>query len=73
MAPPEPRFDLARLEATLSQSDAALKDLAASLELSAARLKTDPKARDLKVEAQKDDSFNSLRNNPAFKQLVPAN
>lgn len=70
---PEPRFDLARLEATLGQTGPALDDLKASLQLNAARLKADPKARDLKVEALKDPSFNSLRNNPSFKLLVPAN
>jgi len=70
---PEPRFDLARLEATLGQADQAIKDLKASLDLSSARLKTNPAARDLLAESRKDPSLNSLRNNPSFKQLVPAN
>ena len=70
---PEPRFDLARLEATLGQSDQAIQDLKVSLDLSKARLKTNPTARDLLAEARKDPSLNSLRNNPSFKQLVMTN
>jgi len=70
---PEARFDLARLEATMGETDQAMLDLKASLDLSQARRKTNPAARDLLTEARTDPNLNSLRNNPAFKQLVPAN
>jgi hypothetical protein len=39
--------------------------------LNATRLKTNPNAHDLLVEARKDPRFNSLRNLPAFQKLVP--
>ncbi len=70
---PEPRFDLARLEATMGETDQAIKDLQISLDLSKARRKADPSARDLLAETRKDPSLNSLRNNPSFKQLVLTN
>jgi len=70
---PEPRYDLARLEATLGQTDPALKDLQSALEMSKERLKTSPKSRDLLVEARKDRTLDGLRNLPAFQKLVPAN
>jgi tetratricopeptide (TPR) repeat protein len=69
---PEARFDLARLEATLGQTNPALNDLKISLDLSTARLKTDPKAKDLVQEARTDSALNSLRPLPAFQTLVPA-
>jgi hypothetical protein len=69
---PEARFDLARLEATLGQTNPALNDLKTALEQSQARLKADPKARDLTQEARTDPTLNSLRNLPAFQTLVPA-
>jgi tetratricopeptide (TPR) repeat protein len=69
---PEPRYDLARLEATLGHTDPALKDLKTALELSKARLKSNPTARDLLAEARKDATLNSLRGLPAFQALVPA-
>ena len=68
---PEPRYDLARLEATLGQTDPALKDLQIALDQSRARLKSNPKARDLLVEARKDENLKPLRNLPAFQKLVP--
>ena len=70
---PEPRFDLARLEATMGETDQAIKDLQISLDLSKARRKADPSARDLLAETIKDPSLNSLRNNPSFKQLLLTN
>jgi tetratricopeptide (TPR) repeat protein len=67
---PEPRFDLARLEATLGQTDQAMKDVTVAIQLSNARLKTDPKARDLLAEARTDNNLNSLRGRPAFQKLL---
>jgi len=70
---PEPLFDLSRLESTLGQTAPALKDLQKSLQMSQARLKTDPTARDLLKEARTDPTFNALRTLPDFQKLVPAN
>jgi thioredoxin-like negative regulator of GroEL len=69
---PEARFDLSRLEATLSQSNAALSDLKIALELSKERLKTKPTAKDLLQEARTDQALNPLRNLPEFQKLVSA-
>ena len=68
---PEPRYDLARLEAAIGQDSAALQDLQTALDLSARRLKTNAAARNLLLDARKDPSFNSLRSLPAFQKLVP--
>jgi thioredoxin-like negative regulator of GroEL len=68
---PEPRYDLARVEAIQGQTEPALKDLQAALEMSQARLKADPAASNLLAEARKDTILNSLRNQPAFQKLVP--
>jgi tetratricopeptide (TPR) repeat protein len=68
---PEPRFDLARLEATLGQKDQAMVDLQTAITMSNDRLKKDPKANDLRAEARKDPNLNSLRDLPAFQKLVP--
>ncbi|HVU26235.1 MAG TPA: DUF2723 domain-containing protein [Verrucomicrobiae bacterium] len=70
---PEPWYDLASLETVSGKTTEALQDLRASLDLSAARLKTNPAARDLLNEARKDSRFNSLRSLPGFQKLVPAN
>jgi thioredoxin-like negative regulator of GroEL len=63
-------YDLASLEATLGKSPEALDGLRHALDLSAARRKQDPKARDLAAEAQKDQRFAALQQDPAFKKLV---
>jgi tetratricopeptide (TPR) repeat protein len=63
-------YDLASLEATLGKSPEALDGLRHAVELSAARRKQDPKARDLAAEAQKDQRFAALHQDPAFKKLV---
>ncbi len=68
---PEPHYDLAALYAILGKTSEALQNLQASLDLSAKRLATNPAAHDLLVEARKDPRFDSLRNLPAFKKLVP--
>jgi len=70
---PEPRYDLARLKATLGQNAVALEDLKAALDLSAQRLKTNPAARNLLDAARTDPSFNALRSLPEFQKMVPPN
>ena len=69
---PEPRYDLAALQAYLGQPVPALTNLKAALDLSAARLKTNPAARDLLAQARADAHLNSLRALPEFQKLVPA-
>jgi tetratricopeptide (TPR) repeat protein len=68
---PEAWYDLAALKANLRKDAEALPDLTQALELSAKRLKTNPKARDLVPDARKDERFNTLRQNPQFQKLVP--
>ena len=68
---PEPHYDLAALEAYLGQTAPALTNLKIALDLSAARLKTNPAARDLLAQARTDGHLNSLRALPEFVKLVP--
>ena len=70
-AGPEAWYDLAALKASLGKSSEALAALKQAFELSAARLKRDPKARDLFKEAARDVRFDKLRNTPEFKNLEP--
>jgi len=70
---PEPRYDLAALEAITGKTNEALKNLALSLGASAKRRLSNPAARDLVSEARNDVRFNSIRNEPEFQKLVPAN
>jgi predicted Zn-dependent protease len=68
---PEPWYDLAALNAILGKSDQAVQNLRQALDLSTRRLKTNPTARDLMIEARKDQRFDPLRNLPEFQKLVP--
>ncbi len=68
---PEPWYDLAALDTILGKPDHALQSLHMSLDLSARRLKSNPTAHDLLVEARKDSRFDSLRNLPEFQKIVP--
>ena len=68
---PEPRYDLAALQAYLGQTAPALTNLKAALDMSAARLKTNPTARDLLAQARTDSHLNTLRALPEFKTIVP--
>jgi tetratricopeptide (TPR) repeat protein/uncharacterized membrane protein len=69
---PEPWYDLAAIKVVRGKTSESLKDLSTSLDLSAKRLKQNPKARDLLVEVRKDHRFDSLRNLPEFQKLVPS-
>jgi thioredoxin-like negative regulator of GroEL len=69
---PEAWYDLAALKATLGKSADALTALRKALELSAQRLKTEPQARNLLSEVQKDPHFSALRQTPEYKQMTGA-
>jgi tetratricopeptide (TPR) repeat protein len=68
---PEAWYDLSVLKARIGKTAEALPDLRRALDLSANRLKHDPKAPDLLLNARKDENFGLLRQLPEFKQLVP--
>jgi tetratricopeptide (TPR) repeat protein len=65
-------YDLAGIKVYLNKPQEALPPLRKALELSDKRRTTDPKARDLRVEAQTDPKFGPLRQTPEFKQLTGA-
>jgi len=73
VAPTEPEswYDLAAVNIAVGKTSEGLENLQTSLDLSARRLKQNPKARDLLVEARKDSRFDTVRNLPAFQKLVP--
>jgi DNA-binding SARP family transcriptional activator len=64
-------YDLSAVKAQIGKPNEALPALKRALELSAERLKRDPKARDLLAAARKEDRFAALRQTPEFKALVP--
>jgi tetratricopeptide (TPR) repeat protein len=65
-------YDLAGIKVYLNKPQEALPPLRKAIELSDKRRITDPKARDLRVEAQTDPKFGPLRQTPEFKQLTGA-
>ncbi len=69
---PEAWYDLAALKVSLNKSSEALAALKQALDLSAARLKRDPKARDLLRDVRKDVRFDKLRQTPEFEKVVPS-
>jgi len=68
---PEAWYDLAVLKAGIGKPAEALPALRQALDLSAKRLRGDPKARDLLASAKKEERFGSLRKLPEFQKLVP--
>jgi thioredoxin-like negative regulator of GroEL len=70
-ASPEAWYDFAAVQATMGKNKEATTTLARALDLSAKRLKQEPKALDLLASVRKDDRFNSLRSTPEFQKLVP--
>jgi tetratricopeptide (TPR) repeat protein len=70
---PESRYDLAALEAFLGKTNESLAALKPALELSARRLKTNPGASNLLIQAHSDPRFSAIRTMPEFQKLVPAN
>jgi hypothetical protein len=55
----------------LGKRDDAIKDLQTSLDLSDTRLRTDPKARNIRDEARMEAGFNPIRSTPEFQKLIP--
>ena len=68
---PEAWYDLAVMKCGLGKVPESLAALRQALDLSAKRLKGDPKARDLLASARKEERFAPIRQMPEFKKLVP--
>jgi tetratricopeptide (TPR) repeat protein len=69
---PEPRYDLAALQAIVGNPTESLKNLKLALDISARRLATNPSARDLLGALRNDTRFDRLRSLPEFQKLAPA-
>ena len=69
---PEPRYDLAALQAITGKSDLALQNLRGAITMSSQRLATNAAARNLISEARSDPRFNPIRALPEFLSLIPA-
>jgi tetratricopeptide (TPR) repeat protein len=67
---PEAWYDLSRAQAALNKLPATLSTLQKAIELSEARLKTTPGAKDLAADALTNQSFTTFRANPAFLKVV---
>jgi tetratricopeptide (TPR) repeat protein len=67
---PEAWYDLAAMKANLGKNPEALVALSRCLDLSAQRLKGNPKASDLAAAARNEVRFTNLRSNPEFQKLV---
>lgn len=69
---PEPRYDLAALEAITGRNTEAMENLKTALETSAKRMATNHSAHDLVTAARTDPRLASLRGLPDFQKLVAA-
>jgi len=67
---PEIWYDLAGAQTALGKQAEAIQSLARSLQLSAVRLTSDPKASNLQALAITDSRFQTLRGIPEFQKLV---
>ena len=67
---PEAWYDLARVQATLGKVPAALENLQKAVQLSNARLSTNPQANNIAKNAQTNQSLAPLRNSPEFLRIV---
>ncbi len=68
---PEPRCDLAALQAIMGNQAEALQNLKTALDLNTQRLAKNPGAPDLAAAVRTDPRFNGIRNLPEFQKLVP--
>ena len=68
---PEPRYDLAALQAIGGKTAESLQNLKSALEISAKRLASNPTANDLLKTARTDPRLTALRALPEFQKLVP--
>jgi thioredoxin-like negative regulator of GroEL len=67
---PEAWYDLAALKSNMGKQGEAITALRQALDLSAKRLKSNPKAQDLLANARKEERFTPLRQSPEFQKLV---
>ena len=67
---PEAWFDLAAVQAVLIKTNESIASLTKAVELSNARLALQPKARNLREDATKDERFKPLQAMPEFKRLT---
>ncbi len=67
---PEAWYDLAALKAQLQKPAEVIPNLRQALALSAARLKSDPNQKDLRVEASNDWRFGTVHQSPEFQALL---
>ncbi len=63
-------YDYAALKGALGKVKESLDALRKAIDLSNARLRQDPKLKNLAVEAAKDGRFAALYSNPVFKEMV---
>ena len=69
---PEAWYDLAGLQAMLGKTKESVENLKKAIQYSEARRKTDPKARNIIAEAQKDQRFALVRQDPEIQKLLTA-
>jgi tetratricopeptide (TPR) repeat protein len=69
---PEPRLNLADLEAVTGRSTQAVADIKVALDLNAKRLAQNPAAHDLAADIRNDPRFAPIRNLPEYQKLFPA-
>jgi tetratricopeptide (TPR) repeat protein len=67
---PEAWYDLAAMKASLNKNSECLIALGKAIDLSESRLKIDTNARNLVIEARKDERFKALRDLPEFKKIA---
>ena len=68
---PEPRYDLAALEAVLGKNAESLQNLQTALDLNAKRLQANPGASNLLTLAHSDPRFNALRKTAGIPKTRP--
>lgn len=67
---PETWYDLARVQVGINKKEAALSNLKKAIQLSNERAALEPNSFNVARDAQTNRNFESLRQDPAFRQLV---